>query len=1022
MERCAYLLPLSAALMTMAFPQQARADDIVSVSLKGGRLADALRELSLLSGTGILFAPEVVGNRRGRDVVGRMRLESALRQLLWGTGLDFRRTSAGTIVVFAVPGAEAEGTDAAPAIPEILVVGHRTQNVDIRRTEMDIQPYQVATAHDLASSPADTVDQFFRTRLPSNAVSLPPSQVPSANFATNRSEVNLHGLGPGQTLVLVDGARMPSIPALGRPLFYQPDLNGLPLLAVDRIESLTATAGGIYGPGATGGIVNVVLKRDYRGADLSVNYGLTTRLDAPRRRIDGRIGFTPDSGRTDVMIAFSRSEGGGLDLASRAFPLAARALAANRDPAAFINSTTADGIIIQSLFGDNLSLKPSLGGIDLGTTFTFVPTGYSGIASDAGATLVANAGKAPYGLSPDSNGAHRSLVGHTETTSLLLTLRHRVSDGIEGFVDLVGYRNDSQVDGFSLASSIQLVDADAPTNPFGQTLFVTTPLPGIDGAETNRLGTFRASAGLIVRLPYQWRAEGSYSLGRVRNEVLLSGFTLENYFAAAVQQGVAGDGGEPVPDPFGSWDGYVAALQAYKIPKTIRFVLRNRFEDASLRMAGPLFTTAAGTTALSLSAEHRTEDVPATHFVTRSQDAENVTTFPTWRQAVSSLFGELRAPILARERGPWPLRGLELQLALRYDGIRSRVPEGANGSITAGQHSARQSALAYTTGLRFFPREHLMVRASLATGALPPQPYQLISFSADYGYSGASDRKRGGRIVGSEGMVQVLSGGSLRLLPERARSFSAGLVLNPDGEDRPRISLDYTRIEKRREISTVHGGDIAYFVNHEDDFPGRVTRAPLTVADRNAGFTAGVVTRVDATSLNIGRTTLDTIDVKLDYAFPVGSDLLRFYGAATWQPRLYRRLAPDLPAIDYVGFADGPLEWRGNAGVDWVHGRLSVAANGQYYHGYRAVDAEDAPDTKLDVEGVRIPAQFYIDISAAYRLRFPAATAFRVVDLRFGVANLFDKAPPVVTGNDLGYSYYGDARGRRFEATISAHF
>ena len=107
-------------------------------------------------------------------------------------------------------------------------------------------------------------------------------------------------MGSSQTLVLIDGRRLPSLPSIDNA-FLQSDISGVPLSAIDRIEVLTATSGGVYGAGAVAGAVNIVLKRDYRGADLAVTYGDTSRFDAATKRVDGRIGFTPDGGRTDVM-------------------------------------------------------------------------------------------------------------------------------------------------------------------------------------------------------------------------------------------------------------------------------------------------------------------------------------------------------------------------------------------------------------------------------------------------------------------------------------------------------------------------------------------------------------------------------------------------------------------------------------------------------------------------------------------------------------------------------------------------
>ena len=198
---------LAAAVASLIVTSSALARETqpkIAFSVAGGSLADALRALSIQSKTGLLFSPDTIGERRSPPLSGSMPLEGALTRLLKGTGLYFRHTAPDTIIIFApeaIPSA---------AIPEILVVGRRTQNADIRRTENDIQPYQVASARDIVSSHADNVDQFLRARLPSDAGLAGPAQNPNVSFASNRSEANLHGLGTDQTLILVDGMRMPS--------------------------------------------------------------------------------------------------------------------------------------------------------------------------------------------------------------------------------------------------------------------------------------------------------------------------------------------------------------------------------------------------------------------------------------------------------------------------------------------------------------------------------------------------------------------------------------------------------------------------------------------------------------------------------------------------------------------------------------------------------------------------------------------------------------------------------------------
>ncbi|MEJ1962128.1 MAG: Plug domain-containing protein [Gammaproteobacteria bacterium] len=120
-------------------------------------------------------------------------------------------------------------------IPEILVKGQRTLNVDIKRTADDVQPYVVFDREAIAKSGATSVEDFLKRRLTMNTVAA--TNLQGADVTGNASSFNLRGLGTEQTLVLVDGRRLSPF-TRGGGLPTQPDLNGIPLSAIERIEVL----------------------------------------------------------------------------------------------------------------------------------------------------------------------------------------------------------------------------------------------------------------------------------------------------------------------------------------------------------------------------------------------------------------------------------------------------------------------------------------------------------------------------------------------------------------------------------------------------------------------------------------------------------------------------------------------------------------------------------------------------------------------------------------------------------------
>ncbi len=90
-----------------------------------------------------------------------------------------------------------------------------------------------------------------------------------SNGASGTAQVNLRGLGPNRTLVLVDGHRLP----YGSPGSPAPDLNQIPSAMVERIEVLTGGASAVYGSDAVAGVVNFIMRDDFEGLRLDGQYG-----------------------------------------------------------------------------------------------------------------------------------------------------------------------------------------------------------------------------------------------------------------------------------------------------------------------------------------------------------------------------------------------------------------------------------------------------------------------------------------------------------------------------------------------------------------------------------------------------------------------------------------------------------------------------------------------------------------------------------------------------------------------------
>jgi outer membrane receptor protein involved in Fe transport len=85
--------------------------------------------------------------------------------------------------------------------------------------------------------------------------------------------VNLRGLGPQRTLVLVDGRRLGSADAnTGNPN-PAPNLDQIPVAMIERVDVVTGGASAVYGSDAIAGVVNFIMRKDFEGVQIDAQYG-----------------------------------------------------------------------------------------------------------------------------------------------------------------------------------------------------------------------------------------------------------------------------------------------------------------------------------------------------------------------------------------------------------------------------------------------------------------------------------------------------------------------------------------------------------------------------------------------------------------------------------------------------------------------------------------------------------------------------------------------------------------------------
>lgn len=172
--------------------------------------------------------------------------------------------------------ASAQKAPAAPeggvAVEELVVTGSRIPQPNLT----SISPVQTVSAKEIAiGGRPNTVDIVMQ--LPQTSFNNGSDLGPTNDALTTPggvSTVDLRGLGPQRTLVLVDGRRLGiGDPNTGNPN-PAPDINQIPSQLIDRVEVLTGGASATYGSDAVAGVVNFIMKKNFEGVQLDAQYGV----------------------------------------------------------------------------------------------------------------------------------------------------------------------------------------------------------------------------------------------------------------------------------------------------------------------------------------------------------------------------------------------------------------------------------------------------------------------------------------------------------------------------------------------------------------------------------------------------------------------------------------------------------------------------------------------------------------------------------------------------------------------------
>lgn len=356
-RRARVLVSILAATLAAA---HAWAAEVFHFDIPAGNAEDTLPLIYPQSQFLILYKTDDVRGLRTKSVVGDFAPEEAIRRMLEGTGLAFvpgsnlvrpmetsdsgppsegHEHSGSAIALRGLPSLAREFVHMnSDELKEVVVTGTRIRGVlDIVSPLMFVRKDQIQRGgygglHDALQS----LPMLFGGG---------PSEYfdPGGNF-NRAASVNLRGLGPGATLVLINGRRQPFA---GLDAEFV-DISNIPWAAVDRIEVLPDGASASYGSDAVAGVVNIITREDFAGTETQARLGFTSR-GAAETTVSQLLGSSWETGRLFFTYQYSDR---------KALAAADRSYTADSDKTALGGSNFSSVSSSPGNFLDPLTLQP----------------------------------------------------------------------------------------------------------------------------------------------------------------------------------------------------------------------------------------------------------------------------------------------------------------------------------------------------------------------------------------------------------------------------------------------------------------------------------------------------------------------------------------------------------------------------------------------------------------------------------------------------------------------------------------
>src|SRR5262245_36494220 len=169
-------------------------------------------------------------------------------------------------------------------------------------------PVDVVTHEDIEKAGYANLQQLME-KIPSNGNGAFSTRGNNQDSTANgAASISLRGLGADATLVLVNGRRV-AVSSFAESITTNfVDINSIPVSAIERVEVLKDGASAVYGSDAVAGVVNIILRKDFEGLELSAAYGNTTESGYDEQNYSVVWGFGGEDNNVTMIFDYFKND------------------------------------------------------------------------------------------------------------------------------------------------------------------------------------------------------------------------------------------------------------------------------------------------------------------------------------------------------------------------------------------------------------------------------------------------------------------------------------------------------------------------------------------------------------------------------------------------------------------------------------------------------------------------------------------------------------------------------------------